>query len=515
MTTSASPRLVGDFLTGTSNRVRQIPLEFWLVAGLTLVAGVLRFATIARQSYWLDEATTVHEMRLSFGAMLHSVRVNETTPPLYFVISWLWARLFGTSELGLRSLSAIAGTALVPVVYLCGRQLISRRAGVVASAFAVFCPFLIWYSQEARSYMLFALLAGGSFLCFARALHRPTAGNLALWAACSSLAMLTHFFAGFLVAPEAIWMIWAERRRATVVAVAVTAAVQLAILPLAIGDTTHPLSWIQAFPLSTRIEQLPIGLWLGTLYQSSLVSWALPITAAVIGVVIVVTIIGADSAELRGALIAGAVTAFVVLVPLALALVGSDYVVIRNFIPAWIPMAILAGGALTARRARRVGAVLAAATLVAFVWAQARIDANPAYQRPNWRGVVAALGHVSVPRGIVLYDGAFAAAPLAIYMPGIAWTGPGGQDPQPGNASVSIDELDIVGSAYDRPVAPLPFGARMIASHRVDGYVVDRYALPAPWTLPRSEIVARAQHIVVPAPAGPFMLVQLPSHHVA
>jgi len=514
MATSASSGLVGGFLADATSRVREIPLEVWLVGGLTLVAGALRFATIARQSYWLDEATTVHEMRLSFGAMLHSVRVNETTPPLYFIVAWLWAKLFGTSELGLRSLSAVAGTALVPIAYLCGRELVSRRAGALAAAFAVFCPFLIWYSQEARSYMLFAMFAGGSFLYFARALHRPTVGNLGMWACCSSLAVLTHFFAGFLVAPEAIGLLWAVRGRATFVAVAVTAAVQLAVLPLAISDTSHPLGWIQAFPLSTRIEQLPIGLWLGTLYQSSLVNQGLLIAAAVVGVVIVMTIIGADSGELRGAAIAGAITGFVVLAPLALAPVGSDYVVIRNFIPVWVPMAVVVGGALTARRVRAAGAILAAATLVTFVWAEARIDAQASYQRPNWRGVVAALGHSSVPRGIVLYDGAFAAAPLAIYMPGIAWTGQSGQDPQPGNASVSIGELDIVASAYDRP-ASLPFGVRMIESHRVDGYVVDRYALSAWWTLPRFEIMARAERILVPAPSGPFMLVQLPVHHTA
>ena len=42
--------------------------------------------------------------------MLHSVRVDETTPPLYFVVAWLWAKLFGAGEIGLRSLSAALGT---------------------------------------------------------------------------------------------------------------------------------------------------------------------------------------------------------------------------------------------------------------------------------------------------------------------------------------------------------------------------------------------------------------------
>jgi hypothetical protein len=81
--------------------------DVWIVAVLIAIGAALRFGTIASQSYWLDEATTVHEMHLSFGAMLHQVHVNETTPPLYFIVAWLWAKVFGTSEAGLRSLSAL------------------------------------------------------------------------------------------------------------------------------------------------------------------------------------------------------------------------------------------------------------------------------------------------------------------------------------------------------------------------------------------------------------------------
>ena len=110
--------------------------DVWILAVLIAIGAALRFGTIASQSYWLDEATTVHEMHLSLGAMLHQVHVNETTPPLYFIVAWLWAKVFGTSEAGLRSLSALLGTAAIPITYLCGRELVSRVAGLVAAALA-------------------------------------------------------------------------------------------------------------------------------------------------------------------------------------------------------------------------------------------------------------------------------------------------------------------------------------------------------------------------------------------
>ena len=156
----------------------------------------------------MDEALTAYETHSSFGGMLGTVAHVETTPPLYFVLIWAWAHVFGSGEVGLRSLSTLAGIALVPIAFVSARELFSRRAGVLAAAFVAVNPFLVWYSQEARSYMLLAALSGASFLWFNRARENPTGRTLAWWTACSSLAVMTHFFAGFLVAPEALWLLW-------------------------------------------------------------------------------------------------------------------------------------------------------------------------------------------------------------------------------------------------------------------------------------------------------------------
>ena len=49
--------------------------------------------------------------------------------------------------------------------------LVSRRAGLVAAALVATNPFLVWYSQEARSYALLAFLGAGSVLAFGLALR--------------------------------------------------------------------------------------------------------------------------------------------------------------------------------------------------------------------------------------------------------------------------------------------------------------------------------------------------------
>ena len=136
------------------------------------------------QSYHHDEViTAARVIPGSFAHMLHEVKGSESNPPLYYVLAWAWAKAFGTGEVGLRSLSALFGAATVPVAYLIGRELASRRAGLIAAALVAVNPMLIWYSQEARSYAVLVFF-GAAFAALLRAgaAHRAGAGPGALGA---------------------------------------------------------------------------------------------------------------------------------------------------------------------------------------------------------------------------------------------------------------------------------------------------------------------------------------------
>ena len=127
--------------------------------------------------------------------MLHEVKHSESNPPLYYVIAWGWAKVFGLGEVGLRSLSALFGAATIPVAYFIGRELSGRRAGYITAAIVAVNPMLIWYSQEARGYALLVFLAALSFLFFLRALRTHDNRDLALWSLASIGALTTHYFA--------------------------------------------------------------------------------------------------------------------------------------------------------------------------------------------------------------------------------------------------------------------------------------------------------------------------------
>jgi hypothetical protein len=480
--------------------------ETGLLIGVTIVGAVLRFATLADQSYWLDESQAVHEVSLSFGGMLHAWNAYEGNPPLYLILGWIWAHIFGTGEAGLRSLSAVLGVGMIPLIYLSGRELVSSRAGLVAAAFAAVNPFLVWYSQEAREYMLLAFTCAGSLLFFARAWRRPSRRReLLWWGGFSALALLTQYFAGFLVAAEGLLLIYRLRSRVSLAALSVMGVLEAALIPHVTSLLGNPLEFIVSVPLSVRLQQVPVSFAMNTLYQTGIVSYGLIGAAALAAMVIGLLVAGAEDRALRGAGLAALLAAVVLLVPLLLALAGHDDYIARALLPGWAPLAITIAAACTAARARRAGAALAIVMLGMFIYAGVRIDGDPQLQKIDWRAVASGLGPATRPRAIVVtaYDGVFASAPLSIYLPHIPWSGPG-PDPQP--AVATVREVDILGSQGDR-LTRTPPGMRLIAKRTVDGYEIVRFELTRPWRLSPQQIAARSSHLLTQAaPVTPVLI---------
>jgi hypothetical protein len=484
--------------------------ETWIVVGLVVVAAVLRFATLSSQSYWLDESQAAHELGLSFGGMLRAWNAAEWNTPLYLIVAWPWAKVFGTGEAGLRSLSALLGVGLVPLMYLAGRELVSGRTGVIAAALAAVNPFMIDYSREAREYMLLVVLCTASLLFFARAWRRGGSRDLVWWAILSALAVLTQYFAGFLIAAEGLLLVYRLRSRASVIALGAQAVVLAPFVPHVIPRLTDKAEFITSQGLSTRIQQVPVTFALNTLFKSSAVSYGLIGAAALAAVVIALLIVGASDHELRGAGLAALLAASVLLIPLLLAVTGHDDYIARGLMPAWPPLAIVVAAACAAPGAKLPGAALVGVLVAGFLWAGFKINSDPFYQRPDWRGVASALGSHTGTRAIVAYDGQFATGPLSFYLPGIPWAGPGeasGTDTGP----ATIDELDVIGDRGQTPAA-LPQGITRIGSRDVDGYLVYRFKLGRPWSTDPAQINARARQLL-PGPGStlPPMIQRTPA----
>lgn len=136
----------------------------YLILGL---ATFLRINDLARQSLWADEGNSVALAGRSFGEIAQAAAL-DIHPPLYYWLLSLWTRIFGTSEVAVRSLSVVLGVATVWLVYLLGRRLFGRVAGLVAAFLLAMSPLHVYYSQEARMYALLAFWAALLMLGFVR-----------------------------------------------------------------------------------------------------------------------------------------------------------------------------------------------------------------------------------------------------------------------------------------------------------------------------------------------------------
>ena len=312
-------------------------------AGVTLIAlvvlgGALRFSTLGVQDLWLDEAVTQGLVRMNVHDMLVTLSESEATPPLYYLVARSWVVVFGSGEAGLRSLSALVGTLTIPVAYAIGTTLASRKVGLLFAGLVAVSPALVWYSQEARAYALLVLFSALSLLFMARALRDGGGRALGLWALSAMLALLTHYFAAFLIAVEGVWLLAAvPDRRRTVLAAASVGLVGLALLPLALHQSQQvDLSFIDSIPLSTRLVDV------GELMLVGPTGELLDFPAVLVVLALVLAALALLVRERRPeVVVAASLAAGATALPVLLALAGADYVLGRNLLAVWLPLAVV------------------------------------------------------------------------------------------------------------------------------------------------------------------------------
>ena len=227
---------------------------YW-IAILLLVAAAfaIRLWCLACKPYWFDETFSVEVGRIDWRNFLHLLWWREANMSLYYVLLRLWLP-FGQSPFFIRSLSVVFAAATVPAMFWLGRLLYDKRVGLIAAALFAFNAYDVRYSQEARSYALFVLLATLSSACLIRWLLRPSPRALRGYAAISILAAYAHFYALLLILAQWIALWWQRRpdpsreremleqlRRAWIL-------IGVGVLPLLIfvaKTGAGPIKWIQ------------------------------------------------------------------------------------------------------------------------------------------------------------------------------------------------------------------------------------------------------------------------------
>ena len=195
-------------------RADETPLSkvFLALVGVLTVGGLLLRLPSFHDSLFADEISTYYMVTgHGLGRVLRLVESNqETSPPLFFMLAWATKGLLNSPVESIRLVSLITGTAAIPLTFLLGLWTVGRRAALVGATFVALSPYMIFYSTEARPFMLMLFLSLLSTLALLRALDSGQNGWWVAYAACSCGAFYTHYSAVFVLAVLFAWAFWSQ-----------------------------------------------------------------------------------------------------------------------------------------------------------------------------------------------------------------------------------------------------------------------------------------------------------------
>ncbi len=154
-------------------------------------------------SLWGDEAWAA-TLAVKPISQIIKIVATDTSPPFYYLLLHGWMKIFGSSEIAIRSLSFLFFLGTVLTVYLIARYLWGRKTGILAALLAFTNPFLFTYAFEGRMYSLLVLTSTLSIYFF---LKKNRLGFILATAA----ALYTHHFSLFIVIFEGLWVIKENR----------------------------------------------------------------------------------------------------------------------------------------------------------------------------------------------------------------------------------------------------------------------------------------------------------------
>ncbi|MHB1464534.1 MAG: glycosyltransferase family 39 protein [Thermoleophilia bacterium] len=179
-----------------------------ILALLVLAGALIRLVKLSHESLNFDELASVWTSRLALGHIVTEA-IAQGHPPAYNLAQHFLPMPAGDETMA-RLLPAFLGILTLPLVYLAGKELRSRSAGLWAAAFAAVCPLMIWYSRDATSYSWLTLFTLLSFYFLIRASRRGGWSNWAMYVIATLLVIFTYFLA-FIVVIAGLTVFWIVR----------------------------------------------------------------------------------------------------------------------------------------------------------------------------------------------------------------------------------------------------------------------------------------------------------------
>ena len=439
----------------------------WVRADLLAVAGVVTLAVAANLGHalhdalWQDEVASARIIEQPTAlAVLHNVRLTESTPPLWYLLAWAVHRV-GLAVVDVRLLSLVATGGTAAAVVLLGRRMMPIGLAALAGLLVAIGSQFAAQSHDLRAYALLVLLTVLLAAALDAEVGEPTLRHEAALAGCVAAGLLTHYFFVFSVVAAIGWLLFEPEanavRRRTFLTMAAGAAVFLAFFSLAFAQYRHDrFWWIGPFDLR-MLANTPFRL-------------IFPVTSHQVGELVPAGLLALAAfggwrlgrRSRRGRLVA--VLAFGPLLACGVAwYAGIRIFAFRNLVETGPFFALVICGAIAALPRRLVvlaAGALAAAAVVGYIWSQR--GAPTPYNRIA-EALVAEGWRANDP--IALYGSFFAfRSPLEWYLPNRP---PLALGKPTGNA---CSTLFIVEQARRSQAAALDVGGFLVKRLLVRGY---------------------------------------------
>jgi len=202
----------GDFNSQLGNW--SVLVNNWLRQHIIFVVGFITFIgfllrILPTGKIYLNPDECLHYL-IVHQHNIYQVWLNSLTnahPPLFFFILFIWTKL-GNSELFLRLISVLSGTALIYVGYKWAEKCFGKSVGLVMCLLLAFSPTLIALSQEVRGYSVLILFMTLTLYYFQLLLEKSKILHLILFSVFLYLAILIHYSVVFFVIALGLYFVY-------------------------------------------------------------------------------------------------------------------------------------------------------------------------------------------------------------------------------------------------------------------------------------------------------------------
>ncbi len=179
---------------------------------LILLLGLTLRLVNLNQSLWLDEAiNTLAVKNYTLVDLVTQYIKADFHPPGWFIFLWFWTKFFGYSEISVRIPSVIFGVLTVWIIYLIGKKLISKEIGIIAALLLAVNPLHIYYSQEARMYVMATFAVSINVFLFIK-LVKGEKIYLAVLTLCNLFVLISDYIAYFIFPAQFMFLLLYKKK---------------------------------------------------------------------------------------------------------------------------------------------------------------------------------------------------------------------------------------------------------------------------------------------------------------